>query len=175
MVFRYYSVFKASKPLASRRSRTGDRPPRATKNPLGEWASGIFPACREVTLSHRLGCQIASGHWLRDYSTLSAPVKGPTRLFCATSPFSRRPNEPSPLGGAIRLSCVEPCDSHRPGRYRAASDVGEGYCSAVWMSVKRLAEKYPEKPYSRRLRAGDQPDVATLTYLEDLTFQIRDR
>src|SRR5215210_7761664 len=53
----------------------------ATKNPLGEWASGAFPICREVTLLRRLGCQIASGHRLRDYSTLSAPVKGPARRF----------------------------------------------------------------------------------------------
>ena len=34
----------------------------ATKNPLGEWASGVFPVHREATLSRRLGCQIASGH-----------------------------------------------------------------------------------------------------------------
>lgn len=87
----------------------------ATKNPLGEWASSAIPICREITLSHRLGCQIASGHWLKDYSTLSAPVKGPTRIFCAFSlSFRADPASPSPLGRAICLSCVEPCDSHRP-------------------------------------------------------------
>ena len=48
---------------------------------------------------------------------------------------------PSPLGGALLLSCVEPCDSHRPEQCRAASDVGEGYCSVLSVSVKRLLNR----------------------------------
>jgi hypothetical protein len=117
----------------------------AAKNPLGEWASGALPVCREVTLSHRLGCQIASGHRLRDYSTLSALVKGLVRLFCAPSlHFRTDRTDPSPLGGALRLSCVGPYDSHRPEQCRAASDVGDEYCSAVRRSVKRPEDIFSE-------------------------------
>jgi hypothetical protein len=66
-----------------------------------------------------------------DYSTSPGPVKGLAATLCAISIHFRADPSPSPLGGALTLSCVEPHDSHHPGRSQAASDVGERYCSAV--------------------------------------------
>ena len=76
----------------------------------------------------------------------------------------RADSSPSPLGGALTLSCVEPHDSHHPGISRAASDVGERYCSAVLNGVKQFRENFLVS-FSACL---NEPGVAALAYLENL-------
>jgi hypothetical protein len=163
LVFRYYSVFKASEPLASRRSRTGEKTSsgrQKTHSVSGPQASsqsiGNYPIAPP-----RLSNRFRSSK--DDYSTSPGPVKGLAATLCAISIHFRADPSPSPLGGALTLSCVEPHDSHRPGRSQSASDVGERYCSAVLNSVKQFHENFLVSS-----ACLNEPDVAALAYLENL-------